>query len=49
MAYYSVCENCGGTLDPGEKCTCEKDQQIAEVEYQKNFSNEKGGQIKLIM
>lgn len=23
MAYFNVCEICGATLDPGEKCDCE--------------------------
>lgn len=22
MSYYRVCEHCGSTLDPGEKCDC---------------------------
>ena len=22
MAYYKVCDLCGATLDPGEKCDC---------------------------
>ena len=21
--YYRVCEKCGSSLDPGEKCTCD--------------------------
>lgn len=25
MAYYNICEKCGATLDPGEKCTCIED------------------------
>lgn len=24
--YYKVCPVCGCTLDPGEKCECEKEQ-----------------------
>ena len=35
MAYYSICESCGATLDPGEKCTCEK-----EIEDYKNKLSE---------
>lgn len=26
MAYYRVCPNCGGNLDPGEKCDCEREE-----------------------
>ena len=22
MAYYNTCPNCGGNLDPGERCDC---------------------------
>lgn len=25
MPYYNVCDLCGATLDPGEKCTCVED------------------------
>lgn len=28
MAYFNVCTDCGGTLDPGEKCDCQKDRYI---------------------
>lgn len=31
MAYFDICEHCGATLDPGERCTCEK-----EIEKYKN-------------
>ena len=24
MSYFRVCEKCGATLDPGERCTCEE-------------------------
>ena len=27
MAYFSVCDKCKGTLDPGEKCDCEKEKK----------------------
>jgi uncharacterized OB-fold protein len=27
MPYYNTCEKCGASLDPGEKCTCEKDKK----------------------
>lgn len=25
MPYYNICDLCGATLDPGEKCTCVED------------------------
>ena len=25
MPYYKICDRCGATLDPGEKCTCVDD------------------------
>lgn len=27
MAYYNVCPNCGGNLDPCEKCDCEIEKE----------------------
>ncbi len=34
MAYYNVCQHCGGNLDPGERCDCqderEKQQELQE-------------------
>lgn len=24
MAYFKVCPGCGGHLDPGEKCSCQR-------------------------
>lgn len=26
MAYYNKCPECGANLDPGEKCTCNRDK-----------------------
>lgn len=25
MSYYTICPECGATLDPGEKCDCNHD------------------------
>ena len=25
MSYYHICPHCGATLDPGEKCDCQKE------------------------
>ena len=30
MSYYKICEVCGASLDPGEKCDCSKEKQIAQ-------------------
>lgn len=32
MPYYKVCEKCGATLDPGEKCTCEREYREEQEE-----------------
>ena len=30
MAYYRTCPLCGGNLDPGEKCDCQKEKNQPE-------------------
>ena len=45
MPYYKVCEKCGATLDPCEKCTCEREHREEQeqkelqrkVEFTKNI------------
>ena len=45
MPYYKICEKCGATLDPGEKCTCEREHREEQeqkelqrkVEFTKNI------------
>ena len=32
MPYYKICEKCGATLDPGEKCTCEREYREEQEE-----------------
>ena len=32
MPYYKVCEKCGATLDPGEKCMCEREYREEQEE-----------------
>lgn len=27
MAFYNTCPLCGATLDPGERCDCESEQE----------------------
>ncbi len=34
MPYYNVCDLCGATLDPGEKCTCVEDAKREAQEAQ---------------
>lgn len=29
MAYYRTCPHCGCSLDPGERCECEKEQDAS--------------------
>lgn len=29
MSYYRVCQNCGASLDPDEKCDCEKNDAVS--------------------
>lgn len=42
MPYYKVCDKCGATLDPGEKCTCERErkeeQEQKELKRQVEFT-----------
>lgn len=42
MPYYNICEKCGATLDPGEKCTCERErkeeQEQKELKRQVEFT-----------
>lgn len=54
MAYYKVCPLCGSHLDPGEKCTCQKDREREaaereqrELKMQRYFTVDDNGQMKL--
>ena len=42
MPYYKVCEKCGATLDPCEKCTCEREyreeQEQKELQRKVDFT-----------
>jgi len=29
MSYYRSCRYCGGNLDPGERCDCQKEKEAA--------------------
>ncbi len=30
--YYNVCNICGAALDPGERCDCEREQDVHQEE-----------------
>ena len=32
MSYYRTCPKCGATLDPGEKCECEREPVRSEAD-----------------
>ena len=34
MPYYNICELCGGTLDPGERCDCQERAKELQKEQQ---------------
>jgi hypothetical protein len=36
MPYYNICEICGATLDPGERCTCKADKKEKEEQAKIN-------------
>ena len=44
MAYYRVCDRCGGTLDPGERCDCEMEEREREERMQKLVAVSRNGQ-----
>lgn len=39
MAYFDICPICGATLDPHEKCECEK-KETARQEPKRNVKNQ---------
>ena len=46
MAYYRVCPKCGGNIDPGEKCDCEKEKARQQEIFSRQLRMEpKGGQL----
>lgn len=45
MAYYNLCDKCGCTLDPGEKCDCEQKMQKKEQDRQKMIFADQNGQM----
>lgn len=50
MAYYDTCDKCGGTLDPGERCTCESEQEKRSEFFERRMmANHRTGQYSLIL
>ena len=31
MSYYSICPNCGASLDPGERCSCTGSKKLHDL------------------
>ena len=42
MAYYSICPDCGGTLDPGERCDCKEVKEKEQNKRERLLMKEKG-------
>lgn len=49
MAYYSICPDCGASLDPGEKCTCREERELQQDFFTKHLKMEPGaGQLAFV-
>ncbi len=49
MAYYNVCPECGGTLDPGEKCDCQAEKEKEQDFFRSHIKMEpKGRQLAFV-
>ncbi len=50
MAFYNTCSRCGASLDPGEHCDCEREQEKrSELFARKMRVNRQTGQYSLIL
>lgn len=50
MAYYNVCPKCGATLDPGEPCDCENEQEKKNSLFDRKISLDRvTGQYSLVL
>lgn len=45
MAFYRVCDKCGCSLDPGERCDCEQEVRRTEESMKKILLTDKYGQM----
>lgn len=43
---YYICEDCGGRLDPGEKCDCQEQAVLIQKKWESMTSCSEDGQIK---
>lgn len=41
MTYYRICPDCGGALDPGERCDCHDKKEVAPVRQHRSDSKVK--------
>lgn len=49
MAYYSICPNCGASLDPGEKCDCQEEKERKQDFFAKHLKMEpEAGQLAFV-
>lgn len=48
MAYYSICPDCGCTLDPGEKCDCEEESICSGIHKRSQIKERKPYVKKII-
>ena len=49
MAFYRVCNVCGGALDPGEHCDCEEEARKEEERRMKMLRVGRHGQMAFIL
>ena len=48
MAYYNICQYCGGTLDPGEKCDCREEPMYGGIQ-KRSLTEERKPYVKKII
>lgn len=49
MAYYKICADCGGNLDPGEKCDCQEEKEREQEFFRRHIKIEpKGRQMAFV-
>lgn len=50
MAFYNTCPLCGATLDPGERCDCESEQEKRSESFAHKIRLDRGtGQYSFIL
>ena len=49
VAYYSICPDCGASLDPGEKCSCREEAEEKQDYFAKHLKMEpEAGQLAFV-